>query len=216
MKTYTAKTVEDAIKLATEELGIEEIDLVFQIIEEKTGLFSKKATIQVYELSDAIEYANQYIKDVIQSLGISDVEAKSSLEDDVIRIEINTNHNPILIGKNGVALQALNEIVRLAVSSKFKRRYRILLDVGEYKDKKYSHIASIARKAAKEVQKTKIDVTLNPIPSSESPANCSFTTAFNPAICAWTSGRAAASGLVISISTSPTYASDSIKVCKPF
>ena len=167
MKTYTAKTVEDAIKLATEELGIEEIDLVFQIIEEKTGLFSKKATIQVYELSDAIEYANQYIKDVIQSLGISEVEAKSSLEDDVIRIEINTNHNPILIGKNGVTLQALNEIVRLAVSSKFKRRYRILLDVGEYKDKKYSHIASIARKAAKEVQKTKIDVTLNPMPSDE-------------------------------------------------
>ncbi|MDD7316847.1 MAG: Jag N-terminal domain-containing protein [Bacillales bacterium] len=167
MKTYTAKTVEDAIKLATEELGIEEIDLVFQIIEEKNGLFSKKATIQVYELSDAIEYANQYIKDVIQSLGISDVEAKSSLEDDVIRIEINTNHNPILIGKNGVTLQALNEIVRLAVSSKFKRRYRILLDVGEYKDKKYSHIASIARKAAKEVQKTKIDVTLNPMPSDE-------------------------------------------------
>ena len=167
MKTYTAKTVEDAIKLATEELGIEEIDLVFQIIEEKNGLFSKKATIQVYELSDAIEYANQYIKDVIQSLGISDVEAKSSLEDDVIRIEINTNHNPILIGKNGVTLQALNEIVRLAVSSKFKRRYRILLDVGEYKDKKYSHIASIARKAAKEVQKTKIDVTLNTMPSDE-------------------------------------------------
>ena len=167
MKTYTAKTVEDAIKLATEELGIEEIDLVFQIIEEKNGLFSKKATIQVYELSDAIEYANQYIKDVIQSLGISDVEAKSSLEDDVIRIEINTNHNPILIGKNGVTLQALNEIVRLAVSSKLKRRYRILLDVGEYKDKKYSHIASIARKAAKEVQKTKIDVTLNPMPSDE-------------------------------------------------
>ena len=167
MKTYTAKTVEDAIKLATEELGIEEINLVFQIIEEKNGLFSKKATIQVYELSDAIEYANQYIKDVIQSLGISDVEAKSSLEDDVIRIEINTNHNPILIGKNGVTLQALNEIVRLAVSSKFKRRYRILLDVGEYKDKKYSHIASIARKAAKEVQKTKIDVTLNPMPSDE-------------------------------------------------
>ena len=167
MKTYTAKTVEDAIKLATEELGIEEIDLVFQIIEEKNGLFSKKATIQVYELSDAIEYANQYIKDVIQSLGISDVEAKSSLEDDVIRIEINTNHNQILIGKNGVTLQALNEIVRLAVSSKFKRRYRILLDVGEYKDKKYSHIASIARKAAKEVQKTNIDVTLNPMPSDE-------------------------------------------------
>ena len=167
MKTYTAKTVEDAIKLATEELGIEEIDLVFQIIEEKTGLFSKKATIQVYELSDAIEYANQYIKDVIQSLGISDVEAKSSLEDDVIRIEINTNHNPILIGKNGVTLQALNELTRIAISNHFKHRYRVLLDINGYKDDKYDRIAKMARRIAHEVQKTHQDATLDPMPADE-------------------------------------------------
>ena len=167
MKTYTAKTVEDAVKLASEELGIEENDVIFTISEEKKGLLSKKATIVVYELTDAIEFAETYVKNVIESLGIGDVKVKTSLEDDIIRLTIDTDHNPVLIGKNGVTLQALNEIVRVAVSGKFRRRFRILLDIGDYKNNKYSRVASVARRTAKEVQKTHVDVVLDPMPSDE-------------------------------------------------
>ena len=167
MKQYSAKTIEEAVKLASAELGIDEDDLVYSIEEEKKGLFAKKAVINVYELTDAIEFAQEYIKNVVISLGIDEVSTKASLEDDIIRIELNTNHNPILIGKNGVTLQALNEIVRLAVSGKFRRRYRILLDIGDYKDSKYSRVAFIARKTAKEVQKSKTDAVLEPMPSDE-------------------------------------------------
>lgn len=167
MKRYTAKTVDEAVQNASTELGIEIDNLVFSVVEEKTGLFSKKATIEVYELSDAIEYAQEYLKDILASLGIAGVSTKASLEDEIIKIEIDSDHNPVIIGRNGVTLQALNEIVRLAVSGKFRRRFRILLDVGDYKDAKYSKVASIARRTAKEVQKTKIDVTLDPMPSDE-------------------------------------------------
>ena len=167
MKTYTAKTVEEAVKLASEELGIEENDVIFTISDEKKGLLSKKASIVVYELSDAIEFAEEYVKNVIESLGIGGVKVKASLEDDIIRLTIDTDHNPILIGKNGVTLQALNEIVRLAVSGKFRRRFRILLDVGDYKNSKYARVASVARRTAKEVQKSKVDVVLDPMPSDE-------------------------------------------------
>ena len=167
MKSYTAKTIEEAVKLASEELGILEEDLVFKVVEEKKGILSKKAVIEVFELTDVIEFAESYIKDVIESLGVSGVKTKASLEDDIIHIEIDSDHNPILIGKNGVTLQALNEIVRLAISSKFRRRFRVLLDIGDYKNAKYSRVASIARRTAKEVQKTKVDVTLDPMPSDE-------------------------------------------------
>ena len=167
MKEYTAKTVEEAVKLASEELGIEENDVIFTISNEKKGLLSKKASIVVYELSDAIEFAEEYVKNVIESLGIGDVKVRSSLEDDIIRLTIDTDHNPILIGKNGVTLQALNEIVRLAVSGKFRRRFRILLDIGDYKNSKYARVASVARRTAKEVQKSKVDVVLDPMPSDE-------------------------------------------------
>jgi len=167
MREYTAKTVEDAVKLASEELGIDENDVIFTVTGEKKGLLSKKASIVVYELTDAIEFAEQYVKNVIESLGIGGVKTKTTLEDDIIRITIETDHNPLLIGKNGVTLQALNEIVRLAVSGKFRRRFRILLDIGDYKNSKYARVASVARRTAKEVQKTKVDVVLDPMPSDE-------------------------------------------------
>lgn len=167
MKTYTAKTIEEAVELASQELGIPQDELIFTVEEEKKAIFAKKAIINVYELTDAIEFAESYVKNVLESLGIGDVKTKTSLEDDIIRIEIDSDHNPILIGKNGVTLQALNEIVRLAVSGKFRRRFRILLDIGDYKDNKYSRVASIARRTAKDVQKTKVDVTLDPMPSDE-------------------------------------------------
>ncbi len=167
MKQYSGKTIEECVSLASQELGIKEEDVVFTVEEEKKGIFAKKAVITVYELTDAIDFAQEYIKAVINSLGVGDVKTKASLEDDVIRIEIDSDHNPILIGKNGVTLQALNEITRLAVSGKFRRRFRILLDIGDYKDNKYSRVAFIARKTAKEVQRSKQDATLDPMPSDE-------------------------------------------------
>ncbi|MFA5421372.1 MAG: RNA-binding cell elongation regulator Jag/EloR [Bacilli bacterium] len=165
MKKYQAKTVEEAVNLAAQELGILPSDVNFAIQEEKKGLF-KKVTIEVYELSDAIEFSEKYIKDVTDALGIQS-ETTTTLKDDIIHISINSDHNPILIGKNGNTLQALNELTRLAVSSKFKKRFRILLDINDYKDGKYSRVAFTARRAAKEVQKTRMDATLDPMPADE-------------------------------------------------
>lgn len=166
MKTYSAKTVEEAVELASEELGIPTEQVIFRVEEEKKGL-RKKANIVVYELTDAIEFTEEYIKNILSSLNVGGITLKTTLEDSIIHVEINSDHNPILIGKNGVTLQALNEIVRLAVSGKFHHRFRILLDIGDYKDSKYSRVASIARRTAKEVQKSKVDVTLDPMPSDE-------------------------------------------------
>ena len=79
MKIYTGKTVEEAVKLASNELGISEDDLIFSVEEEKKGLFSKKATIKVFELTDVIEFTEQYIKDVVifEALQSSSASASS-------------------------------------------------------------------------------------------------------------------------------------------
>ena len=167
MKEYSAKTVEEAVELASSELGLESTELVYEVVSEKKGLFSRKVVISVYELADVIEYAEKYIKDVVTTLGVGDAHTSASLQGDIIHISLDCDHNPILIGKNGVTLQALNEVTRLAVSGKFRKRYRILLDIGDYKNGKYSRVASLARRTAKEVQKSKVDVKLDPMPSDE-------------------------------------------------
>lgn len=166
MKEFSAKTVEEAVATAAKELGVEEVHLVYEVREEKKGLFKKSATIAVYEDDDAASYAEKYLKDALGALGV-DIETESKLEDGIIKITIDSDSNPILIGKGGKTLQALNEVTKFAVSTKFRKRYRILLDVGGYKEDKYERVAHIAKRAAKTVLRTHIDVALDPMTPDE-------------------------------------------------
>lgn len=166
MKQYTAKTVEEAVLAASTDLNIESDKLIYTVIEEKKGLFHKQATIEVATIDDAAEFAQEYLKEAIGGMGI-EITTTAKIEEEIIHITINSERNPVLIGKGGRTLQALNELDRLAVSNKFRKRYRILLDVGGYKEDKYSHISYIAKKNAKEVLHTKIDVQLSPMTPDE-------------------------------------------------
>lgn len=166
MKSYSGKTVEEAVALAIEELQIPEAQLIYSVEEKRKGLFSKKIVINVYEFSDVVRYAEDYILNVIDSLGIES-SVKTRLDDDIIHITIDSTHNPILIGKNGVTLQALNELVKLATNNRFKRRFRILLDINGYKNKKYFSLEKQARRFAHEVQKSKETYTFAPMPADE-------------------------------------------------
>jgi spoIIIJ-associated protein len=113
-----------------------------------------------------VRYAEDYLLNATDALGIES-SVKSKLDDDVIRITLDSTHNPILIGKNGVTLQALNELVKLATNNYFHKRFRILLDINGYKDNKYSKLERLARKLAKDVQKTKTTYTFDPMPADE-------------------------------------------------
>jgi spoIIIJ-associated protein len=166
MKTYTAKTLEDVLAQAEKELKIPANDLSYKIVDEKTGIFSRKFVVEVYEVSDAIAFAEAYLIKTISQMGI-DITVQTTLKDDIINITINSSRNPILIGKNGITLQALNELVRLATSSKFKKRFRILLDINDYKEAKYDKVIAIAKRIARDVTKTNVDVTLDPMPADE-------------------------------------------------
>ncbi len=166
MKEYSGKTVDEAIASAAEELGIQPKELVFEVKEEKKGLFKKTATICVYEKEDAATYGEDYLKKALGALGI-EVSISSITEDDIIKMTIDSERNPVLIGKGGRTLQALNELVKLAVSNKFRHRYRILLDVNGYKEDKYDRITHIARRAAKEVQRSRVDAQLDPMTPDE-------------------------------------------------
>ena len=159
MKKITERTLEDAIKTACKEMECEESELMYSVLEEKKGLF-KKAIIEVYDVADVIEYAENYIKNLISSLGL-EVSLQTVYRDEIAKILIETNKNSLIIGQNGSTLQSL------AVNSKFKKKFRILLDISDYKDKKYRRSISIAKKIAKEVLKTHVDVKLDPMTPDE-------------------------------------------------
>ena len=153
---YEGRTLEEALDIASKE------DLVYSVVSNEED----KVEIEVYTIVDVIEYAQSYLKNSIEALGIG-CKVSPSLKDDIICLTIDSDRNPLLIGKNGSTLQALNELTRIAISNHFKHRYRVLLDINGYKDDKYDRIAKMARRIAHEVQKTHQDATLDPMPADE-------------------------------------------------
>ena len=166
MKEFSAKTVEEAVKLAASELGVDPIKVIYEVKEEKKSLFRKTAVIAVYEDEDACVYAEEYLKRSLMALGIEALTS-SVFEEGIIKITIDSERNPLIIGKNGKTLQALNELTKLAVSNKFRHRFRILLDVGGYKEDKYVRLARLARKMGAQVARTHVDVQLDPMTPDE-------------------------------------------------
>ena len=166
MNTYTAKTLEDVLALASEKENCSIEELNYQVIEEKKGLFSKKITIETYGISDVIIFAKNYLLNIIKNYELEGTVTEK-YENGIIHLTIDTNHNSILIGKNGKTLQALNDVCRYAVAAKYKRHYRILLDINSYKDEKYAKLSRIAKRVAKEVLNTKTVVHLDPMPADE-------------------------------------------------
>ena len=166
MKIYTAKTVDEALEQAAEEQGVAINELIYAVSDKKKGLFNKKIIVEVYDLSDVVRFAEDYVLNVIDNLGIEST-LHTVLDNEIIRITIDSTHNPVLIGKNGRTLQALNELVKLAVSNHFHKRFRILLDINGYKDSKYSRLVRMARKYGHDVQRTKTTYTFDPMPADE-------------------------------------------------
>lgn len=166
MKKYVAKTLDDALALAAKETGEEKENLVYKVISEKKTLFTKRVEIEVYDLSDAVAYLEDYLVKAIGEFNITAM-VKSHIEDEIIHVNIDSDHNSILIGKNGRTLQALNEIAKLAVSSKFKKKYRVLLDINDYKDGKYNKVVYMAKHMAREVQRSHETMTMEAMPADE-------------------------------------------------
>ena len=166
MKTYTAKTVEDAVNKACLDLGVTVDQLNYEVTLETKGLFSKKAEISCWTVEMVQEYIESFIRKILTDMEF-EVETISYVQDGRIYCNINTSNNSILIGKAGVILRAINLIVKNAVSTTFKKRLEVSVDINGYKEERYKKVASMERRFGKTVLRTKADLKLDPMPADE-------------------------------------------------
>ena len=67
----------------------------------------------------------------------------------------------------GKTLAAFNTVVRSAINSEFKSRIDVLIDVNNYKEDRYSKLISLAKRTAKQVQRSHVDAELDPMTNDE-------------------------------------------------
>ena len=162
MNIYSGKNLEEALDHAADGENVDIEYLQYRITRETEG----EVEIEAYFVADVIDYVKGYLNTILVNMGLN-VELKSKYEGEVINVNIKTDHDAVLIGKGGRTLQSLNELVRVAIHNRYGKHYKILLDIGEYKEEKYEKLIQMARRYAKEVQQTKTKVTLRPMPSDE-------------------------------------------------
>ena len=163
---YEGKTYEDAKEKALSELKAVEENLIINILEEKNTLLKKYVKIEVINYNDIINYTKEVINEITKLMGLT-VNLEVRRREENITIKIFSDHNAVLIGKNGYTIQALQTIVRQIIYNEINANISIILDVENYKEKKIKNIEYLAKKTAREVAKTKVEAKLDSMNSYE-------------------------------------------------
>lgn len=167
MKVYSAKTLDEALELASKDMNVPVSEISYEIIEEKKGFFKKSIQISVFDSYDVVTHVEDYLRRLFTVIGI-EVKIKTKLDDETVIIELNSpSNNSILIGRQGATLDAITNLVRQSTSQHFKKFIMIRVDISGYKAKRYTHLEQLAKAWGKSVLRTKEDLVLDPLPPDE-------------------------------------------------
>jgi len=167
IKRYIGKDRDSVLEEALKELNLNVDDVVVTIDEKKMGLFKGvQYEVSITPLTEIVDYVKEFLQDILFSMGL-EVTFETKIREKQITVKMFSNDNPILIGHGGKNLSALQTVVRQAVKSKLGTSPNITLDVENYKDKQIMHLERMAKRIAKEVSKTKVEVELENMNSYE-------------------------------------------------
>ena len=167
LEVFEGKTKEDAKQKALDALNVSETEIFYKEEEIKGKLF--KATTykcSAIKISDIAVFLKEKLAELLENMGI-ECQFETNVRDEQINIKMYSDKNNILIGKNGQTLMAIQTVLRQMVHNEIGMYPYILLDVENYKEKKIGNLERTAKRIAKEVQKTKNDVSLDNMNSYE-------------------------------------------------
>ncbi len=169
--TVKAKSVEEALALAAEQLGAPESEIKYTVIAEAKrgflGIGSSDAEISAYYIPRGEQAAIDFINTVIADMQLTATVDVRDGEDGELIIDISGEGSGILIGHHGDTLDALQYLLNLAANRREegeKREYlKVTLDIEGYRAKREETLRALARKQADKVLKYKRSVMLEPM-----------------------------------------------------
>ena len=180
----SAKTVEEAIQRALEQLGVSREEVEVTVVKEGKpgilGMGADEAVVRVKPLmpmlrSDIAEAAQVVLERLLTLMGVAGSivpQAQPFVEEGQeanasVAFDIKGEDLGILIGRRGQALSCLQYIVRLMVGHQTKARAPIDIDVEGYKQRRYQTLQVLARNIAEQVKANGEPFTLEPMPAYE-------------------------------------------------
>ena len=162
----TAKSVDEAKKLALAELGVGEEDVTFEVNEEGAkgflGIGAKDASVTATVLDVPTAVAKKFLSDVFAAMGL-EVEIKAVTEDNVLAIELFGDNMGIVIGKRGDTLDSLQYLTSLIVNRESDRYIKVTVDAENYREKRCNALIALSNRLADKVARTGRRHTLEPM-----------------------------------------------------
>lgn len=163
---FVGRTYEEAVNKAKIELQELEENLIINVIDEKKSLLSKKCEIEVIEKREIRNFIKEKLVNILREMGYQ-AEVEIQVKQDIPTYRIYSNNDSLLIGKGGKNLEALQIVLRQIVNTETGINYKFFLDVSDYKEKNEHHLEVLARRLAREVATTKIEVKMDSMNSYE-------------------------------------------------
>lgn len=180
----SAKTVEEAIQRALEQLGLSREEVEVTVLKKDEpgflGMGAEKAMVRVTPLSqsgkesEVAALVKKTLEELLSRMGLNArVELRSSpleetsSETQPIALDVKGDELGILIGRRGETLASLQYIVRLIMAHHQKARVPLTIDVEGYKQRRYRALRELALNLAQKAKSTGQSLTLEPMPADE-------------------------------------------------
>lgn len=163
------KSVEEALALALEELGVTESEVKYEVIEEGSkgflGLGSKEATIRVELIKkDNVQTATDFLSKIFAAMDMK-VEISAKQDEESINIDLAGDDMGIIIGKRGDTLDSLQYLTSLVANkNRSGEAYtRVTIDTEGYREKRIESLKALAERLASKVTRSGKKYTLEPM-----------------------------------------------------
>ncbi len=180
----SAKTVEEAIQHALEQLSISREEVEVTVVKEGKpgilGLGAEEAVVRVKPLmpvpeSDIAETAKGALERLLTLMGVAGSIVSQTQpiveggEETTASVTLNIEGDDlgILIGRHGQTLSCLQYIVRLIVGQQAKAWEPIIIDVEGYKQRRHQTLQAFAQNIAEQVKAKGEPFTLEPMSAYE-------------------------------------------------
>ncbi len=107
--------------------------------------------------------ARDYLNEVIKNMGIDDIEVSATTQGEVIVLKLLGESNGLIIGKRGETLDALQYLSSLAANKIDGEYARVVIDSGNYRERRQQTLENLAKKISSTVLKTGRGITLEPM-----------------------------------------------------
>ena len=166
------KTVDEAVKMALQELNTTEENVEIEVLEEPTkgllGIGAKPALVRVSVKEEKVaveenkaDKVNEVISNITSCLGLN---IKSNVEDtaDALKVNLEGENLGLIIGYKGETLDALQLLTNVIINKNGAYK-RVEIDAQNYREKRKETLSALAHKKARDVIKYGKNITLEPM-----------------------------------------------------